>query len=349
MSAVQKIGILTFHLGPNHGGFLQAWSLAEFLKSEGFEVEIINYKNQTLYEDEKFKPWVYRRPFKLYHEWVKRGVFEKLYRQLPLSEFSTDPARISWNQYGAIVVGSDVVWDYRWERLGKDPAFFGHFGEDFQGKLISYAPSVGTVKPETPIPEWVGIGLEKFSAISVRDRATGDLVEKALGTRPLQVVDPTWLDMEFFEDSSERDPLLVVYAYSMTPEMRDETIHYARKHGLRIVAVGYFHGWADENNLRMSPLEWPALLKRARAVVAGTFHGTLYALKTQCAFVTPWNPTIENRVGSILRDLDLEDRMIRDAGQLGKTLDQQLDYQQIKSRASVLVNTSRDFLKKALS
>lgn len=348
MALVQKIGILTFHLGPNHGGFLQAWSLVKFLKSEGHEVEIINYKNATLYEDEKFKPWVYRRPFKLYHEWVKRGVFDKLYQKLPLSEFSTDPAQVAWDQYDAIVVGSDVVWDYRWARLGKDPVFFGHFGKDFVGRLISYAPSVGTVTPDCPIPEWVGSGLDKFSAISVRDRATGDLVEKVSGTRPLQVVDPTWLDMEFFEDSSEREPLLVVYAYSMSPEMRDETIHYARKHGLRIVAVGYFYGWADENNLRMSPLEWPALLKRAKVVVAGTFHGTLYAIKCQCRFVTPWNATIENRVGSVLKDLGLEDRMIQDSKSFESTLDQSLDYQEIKERASKMVRESRDFLLGAL-
>ena len=39
-----KIGIFTFHWATNYGAILQAYALQEYLKSQGNEVEIINYK-----------------------------------------------------------------------------------------------------------------------------------------------------------------------------------------------------------------------------------------------------------------------------------------------------------------
>lgn len=38
-----KIGILTFHWSDNYGAVLQCYALQEYLKSQGHEVEIINY------------------------------------------------------------------------------------------------------------------------------------------------------------------------------------------------------------------------------------------------------------------------------------------------------------------
>ena len=39
------IGILTFHRGPNHGGYLQAAELVAAVRRAGHDVEIINYQN----------------------------------------------------------------------------------------------------------------------------------------------------------------------------------------------------------------------------------------------------------------------------------------------------------------
>ena len=39
-----KIGIVTFHSAHNYGAVLQAWSLQEYLKQQGHEVEIVNLR-----------------------------------------------------------------------------------------------------------------------------------------------------------------------------------------------------------------------------------------------------------------------------------------------------------------
>ena len=39
-----KKGILTFNSAHNYGAVLQAWSLQEYLVSQGHTVEVINYR-----------------------------------------------------------------------------------------------------------------------------------------------------------------------------------------------------------------------------------------------------------------------------------------------------------------
>ena len=48
-----KIGILTFHWATNYGAVLQCFALQEYLRSQGHDVEVINYKPKQ-YDDNVF-------------------------------------------------------------------------------------------------------------------------------------------------------------------------------------------------------------------------------------------------------------------------------------------------------
>lgn len=339
-----RVGILTFHLGPNHGGYLQAYCLCEYIKSMGHTVEIINYKNASHHDHETFRPWIYRRPFKLYHAWVKERVFQKAYKDLDLSEFTTSVDEVRWNDYDAVVFGSDVVWDYTWPWLGHDHVYFGDFGGSYQGKRVAYAPSTGTTPPETEIPDWVSEGLASFDGICARDEATATLVQRATGSRPQLVVDPTWLDMSYREIKVEKKKHLVIYAFEVSDQEREAIQAYASKHGLEIVALGYYLPWADRNDMKLGPLEWPRVMEEAEVVVAGTFHGTLYAIKTQSQFVTLFNERIKYRVQKPLEASGLEKRMLRRPEELESLMHEKIDYQQVMQQLSPYVEASRNYL-----
>lgn len=344
-----KIGILTFHLGPNHGGYLQAHSLCEYIKSMGHDVEIINYKNAHHHDRETFRPWIYRRPFKLYHAWIKERVFQKAYKDLPLSEFTMDVHTVEWEKYDAVVIGSDVVWDFSLPWLGHDHVYFGDFGGEYNGKKIAYAPSSGSVHPETPIPTWVKEGLAGMDGICARDENTASIVRSACGRDPLVVVDPTWLNMEFRETPVAKENYLVVYAYEVSKEEQKAIVAYARKNGLKIIALGYYQAWADENNMKLGPLEWLATMERATAVVAGTFHGTLYAIKSQSQFVTLYNDRIKFRIQKPLQAANLEDHMLDSSSDFETIMDQKIDYKDVMKRLSPYIQGSRDYLAQHLS
>lgn len=342
-----KIGILTFHLGPNHGGYLQAYCLQEFISSLGHDVEFINYKNEGHHQSEIFRPWIYRRPFKLYQAWIKEKVFQKAYKTLKMSNFTTTKSEVDWNEYDVIVVGSDVVWDYNMERLGRDPVYFGDFGTEFKGKLISYAASCGTIDVNKKTPEYVTKGLSNFDHIAVRDVASQTIVERSIGVAPQLVVDPTWLFIEP-NNEKEKDPILLVYAYDVPIAFSKEIRAYAKKHQLKIVAIGYYHGWADVNEMRMSPLEWASMMRKATAVVSGTFHGTLYAIRCQTRFITIFNKTIENRVKRPLELSDLEYRMLKSPETFNEVMDREIDYDTVLKKLTEEVDSSKNYLKSIL-
>lgn len=339
-----KVGILTFHLGPNHGGYLQAYCLHEYITSLGHEVEFINYKNEGHHRSELYRPWIYRNPFKLYQAWVKERIFQKSYKTLEMSEFTTEKSDVEWNKYDVIVVGSDVVWNYKLERLGHDTVYFGGFETEFKGKLASYAASCGTVNADDDIPEYVSKGIADFDHIGVRDSTTQTIVERSIGVIPQLVVDPTWLFIE--EDQElEKDPILMVYAYDVSESFRVKITDYAVKHGLKVVAIGYYHSWADVNEMRMSPLKWAAMMRKATVVVAGTFHGALYAIRCQTQFVVIHNEKINNRLKRPLEISNLEYRSLKKADEFEEVMDTSIDYEVVIKKINIEVDKSKDYLK----
>lgn len=341
-----KIGILTFHLGPNHGGYLQAYCLQEYLTTLGHDVEFINYKNEHHHQSEIFRPWVYKNPFKLYQAWVKEGVFKKAYKTLPKSDFTTDKSEVDWNSYDVISVGSDVVWDYNMVRLGRDSVYFGDFGIEYKGKLISYAASSGTVDADEDIPLYVKEGIKNFDAIAVRDTSSQKIVNRSIGETPLLVVDPTWLFLEYKEPVPKED-ILLVYAYDIPAVFKKEIVSYAKTNKLKIIAIGYQHSWADINEMKMSPLEWASLMRKAKAVVSGTFHGTLYAIRCQTQFITVYNKKIEYRVKRPLELCGLEHRMLKTPENFRSVMDENIDYKSIMSSLEPEVELSKAYLKEA--
>jgi hypothetical protein len=247
-----------------------------------------------------------------------------------------------------VVIGSDVVWDFSWHWLGHDHVYFGDFGREYSGKRIAYAPSSGTVDPDTPIPTWVKEGLSGMDGICARDENTANIVRDTCGRDPLVVVDPTWLDMEYRETTVAKEKHLVVYAYEVSKEEQKAIVSYARKNDLKIIALGYYQAWADQNNMRLGPLEWPAIMERATAVVAGTFHGTLYAIKTQSQFVTLYNDRIKYRVQKPLETSCLEHRMLSKASDFESVMNGKIDYCSVMEKLHPHVQSSRDYLAEQL-
>ena len=77
-----KIGILTFHNAHNFGGCLQAYALKEFLKFQGADVSIINYRNPTVYNlyPKKLKAKYLLYDFKHPRELIKKFRLNRDYR-----------------------------------------------------------------------------------------------------------------------------------------------------------------------------------------------------------------------------------------------------------------------------
>lgn len=349
-----RVGILTFHLGANYGAYLQAWCLTQAVRELGHDASLINYKNKVLLDSNSLKPWVYRRPFRLLHDFRKYRAFHKAHVHMRLEPFTSDPARVDWNAYDAIVVGSDIVWNCELPYMGQDRSYFGQFQVAYRGRLIAYAPSIGPMNPSYAAPSWVAEGLKKFHSIAVRDANTQQFVENQIGSRPPLVVDPTWLATQTetaqlsYKPRTSRE-ILLVYSFPLKGRMVDEIKSFARKHNLLTVGVGYWQNWCDRNWPDVDPFEWVQLFRQAKYIVSGTFHGTLYAIREQRPFCLLANEGSDNKVSTALAITGLKNRHTSDPAAIERILLQPTDYDAVKTKLEEQRRQSLLQLKQALS
>jgi len=355
-----RAGILTFHRGPNYGGFLQAWWLRRSIEALGCEVEVINYKNEAHYRLERRARIHAKRVRGMFREFLglplerkRRRVFEECYPQLAQGDVLHDSGSIDWARYDVVVVGSDVVWDYTSPQFGSDPIYFGLAPSAEKSRWISYAASAGKAADDPPLRPELAQSLSRFTHVSVRDRATSDLVMGATRREPTLVTDPTWLPLnDPAGDFNGADRVLAVYGYVSFPKHVVRQIQeYARRHSLRIASYGYYHPWADKSYGGLTPFEWVDAIGAAHSLATGTFHGALYGILLRKRFVVIGNAWIRSKIAAPLKDAKAENLLISEATQVLPRFESQSS-EQAADRLSAIYGArvhSEQFLSHALN
>lgn len=286
MKNKKKFGILTFHRGPNYGGFLQAWHMREAIRSLGYDATLINYQG-LLHQKNELVNFQLR---KLSPGHLKGVVLHSLKSRpfkLPVAElsdqpFTNDASNISWELYEKIVVGADVVWNFTDPVHGNDPVFFGAHPAQQKTSFVAYAPSCGDTSATDAFPDYVKDGLKRFSSVHVRDNTTADLVERVTGTRPELVVDPTWLQADP-PSHCKKIPVglkyALIYGQGATGQRGKAIGTFCKKHSLSVVSAAFPCEATTHRLYSIDPYEWVDLFRRAECVITSTFHGLLYAIK----------------------------------------------------------------------
>ena len=278
----KKIGVLTFHKCINYGSYWQARCLVEGLRRQGHDAELLDHDCKCIRRAElrcAFQPKLPERTprAELRQYASKTRKFVDAIAALPLSRTFSLHEPEAMDHYDAIVVGSDEVWNFRHPWYGSKPLFFGD--EVKADRLVSYAASFGNHSAWNGIdPEWAS-KLDRFSALSVRDRNSWHLVQGGTGREPQIVLDPClqFADLAGSEDSVQGDYALV-YGHGFPLWLQTAVRRWAERLGLRLLSVGYSNAWADEQRIGAGPIEFARLMSGARAVVTNFFHGCVFAL-----------------------------------------------------------------------
>lgn len=304
-SSKPRVGVLTYHNGPNFGGFMQAWHLVQAIRSLGYNAHAVNYLHQAHDKSNEIKiPLKNLSSLKANIFWAlkKRG-FRNIEKELCCHDYTTDSSKVPWDEFDAIVVGSDIVWDYQNSEFGHDPAYFGDIPQLKDKPMIAYAASCGPADPEGPFPDYIKDGLERFVSIGVRDGATARLVKNASGLESEIVVDPTWLG----DDPSIRwaglpsSKYLFAYGGHINPVMGSHLKSYCEEHGLQLVSALTSNRHADKMYRTLTPFQWVQLFENSEATaIVGTLHGTLFTMKYGRPFVLVNSPAISPKIAQIL-------------------------------------------------
>jgi len=347
-----KIGILTFHNAINPGAYAQAFALMNIIKNFGHEVEIINYIRPRATFNYLLNIFLNKNPIDVFLKTKRYLKYRKCHKRFNLNpkNFVINPMKLKTDKYDVIIVGSDVVWNYKRSLMSPGRIFFG-IGLHPK-KLISYAASCGTENIGDVPPNFVIGGLKNFSTISVRDENSKDIVKKYVGVDAEIVLDPTLLfDFSGYEILPKVKDYLLVYtfrSFGLSSSQIKQIKNFARQKNIQIIAINSRQKWCDKNVIAVDPFEWLGYFKNAAYIITTTFHGTIFSIKYNADFCVIDNPFTHNKTQGILSELNLQNRVSSDNNSIENILNNKIDYNMVDSKLNFLKNKSLNFLKRAL-
>ena len=361
---MKKIGILTNWNVPNYGAYLQAYAMQKVIsglcpKDSVVQIAYLNKKHYNMY----YGFWDFRHRLfvinpKTYIGSLKKMMlrrkaiaFQKYYRQIPNAKLQEGKVR----QFDTVVLGSDIIWAYTMEHNSGDEKLFGiGVGAD---RVISYAPSFGSVDVQAEVPSYVAEGLKKMAAVSVREENSADIVEKITGKRPQVVLDPTFLwDFENDENVSEPSAskaYILVYGSFFSDNLINGVVEYAKRNGLTIIcldSLGDKFKWCDRtvSMKNMTPFEWLGYFKRAAAVMTSTYHGLVFSLINKKPIIFHPTKFILDKAEDLIDCLHLREVLIEDRT-FAEKIQYHWDYELIYEKLSSVKDESLQYLKGALA
>ena len=352
----KRLGILTFHRCINYGSYWQARCLADGLAEMGADAMLLDHRSAPIASKElrcAFRPILPaatpRADFPAYGRKIRR--FVQAFEHLPLSQAFPLRQPEEVDEYDAVVVGSDEVWNLRHPWYGGCATFYG---DGFRSPLIAYAASFGNQDAADGLADHWADRLRKFSSLSVRDENSRSIIGATLGAEAEVVLDPC---LQFpppcvwQADEPRRDGYIALYGHNFPGWLSRHVSAFAQANGRCVVSIGYRNDWADEQCLDAGPGEFAALMAGADAVVTSFFHGCVFALLNRRPFVTVPSRYRFNKVHDLMGRLGTQRHIATvetKAGDYAALLSEPLD-PAVGDRLSQLRIRSTDFLLGALA
>jgi exopolysaccharide biosynthesis predicted pyruvyltransferase EpsI len=165
----------------------------------------------------------------------------------------------------------------------------------------------------------------------VRNAFTAELVEKTTGKRPKIICDPTLatdLPTESLSDITTPYILLYVINRPRNLTLAQQVIDFWKKTNSDKIPIysitpaelkGQETLTVDRAIYDISPFQWHYLIANANLVITDSFHGTIFSLKNHRNFaILNNNLKTASRFKSLLRDVDLEERIINGENEIYK-------------------------------
>lgn len=377
MVIIMKIGIITFNSAHNYGAVLQAWALQEYLKREGHQVEIINYRLPAT--DNLYRLYVPRNPFKndklneavhalqylkksrtepdkarKYHEF-ERFINHTLNTTEPMTKLA-ELKKANFD-YDIMIAGSDQIWNGGLTS-GVNPAYLLSFGKN-EIKRISYAASIG--RDEIPEIEHLFFSryLRDFDYISVREEKAKEAISKLTDKEVSVVLDPTLLLQKEMYDKLKKDPKVkqdYIYVHNVHLKKTDKRLNAMAEEISKRTGLPIVHNREDydfTNELKKftngSPEEFVGYIANAEYVIANSFHATVFSIIYQRDFITIPHFQNPERMRHLLDSLGIANHMIASPGELPEDLTAlNIDYAAVEMASFILQEKSADFLRNAM-
>lgn len=346
-----NISILTFSKGDSYGAVLQSFALNYILREWGYNVEFIHLV------------W--------YNSWRQRLLriitpaashFEAFRKQY-LSSFS-EPCLNEGDLIKSIskadlcIVGSDQVWNP--DITGKlvEHYFFDFLPEGLP--RIAYAASFGNDRWEKDeMVDSIASHLEKFSAISVREKSGVEICHNVFQVEATQVLDPTLLIEDYSSciNIVKAKTKIVSFKFSPSTTYYELLSFFSKELNQEVITMDPIHRNSSYKMLQFHILPfasvegWLGNIKSASLIVTDSFHCTVFAILHRKQFIViPADQKRKGRIYSLLSDLGLLDRYYDDIDYVynSSRWKNQIDYEKVFTIINKKRTESLNFLKRSI-
>lgn len=315
-----RICTITCSNSDNHGARLQAYALARYLKDQGHEVFIIDYRPPYLdpsyrifyWPGSSLKEWAkffFRFPQRIRSKARHKSFVSFSERYLPLTSKiyrSVHDLRQNPPAADLYIAGSDQIWNTFFPN-GTDPAFYLDFGAP-SIRRESYAASFATNDLRPGTEDFVKTNLARFERISVREAAGLTILERLGIHGGIREDDPVFLlsakQWEEMADGTGRgEHYLLVYDFFSDPALKEKARKTAKDRNLSIYAACPFRQhYADRNYTTAGPETFVSLVRNATCVVTNSFHAIAFCIIFQRKFVFVERPDgLNERITDLLK------------------------------------------------
>lgn len=363
---MKTVKTITCHDVYNVGAGLQAYALVTYLKEQGYDAQILDYKPEYLtrhyrlnvVSNPRFDKPLVRELYLLAKlpgrlralKSRKKQEFDAFRREYlpvtPQSFSSNEELRKSCPAADAYIAGSDQIWNPLFPN-GKDPAFYLDFVR--AGKKISYAASFAVQELPQERCDEVRDRLSSFDAVSVREKSGAAILEQ-LGIPGVQVCDPVFLLPQdawnaLIGDRSNADKTLFVYDFDNSDLIAETAGQIKAELGLPV--LGYFsRSYADRVD-ESGPVRFLRNIAGSAVVLSNSFHATAFSLILHKDFyVVGRKEAINTRMVDLLSELGLSDRYLVDPGDWKKA--KPIDWDRVDLLLNRQIVRSKAFLREAL-
>lgn len=299
------IGLVGNWSYPNYGSELTNYALYHALKTSGYSVLMIEWAEDAewkpygitqLFEEEPYEYSEIAYPAKNHSE------LEKYNRQCRMFVQGSDQLL---HPFLYQVFGKNVILDW------VDPS----------KKKIGYALSFGHIPVyyEEMVRREIAFYLDKFDAVSVRERDAVGFMREEFGVEAQEVLDPVFLcGQETYRKLAEKYVVEqgddTLFAYLLDPTERTPQVlrDIAHEKGLELFLVSDAAKEGCQAWKQSVPLEkWLGNLINSRFVIADSFHGICLSIifrKEFIAICNKWRGAV--RFLSLLGQLGLQERLV---------------------------------------
>lgn len=313
---MKSIGIITIHNSQNnYGGVLQSFGLYEYLRSQGYKVEVIDLHRPNTHPDYVMSPrYTFMRSNTSWLQYLKARILELLGKRhlfdpkvgsnwnphavkkfnefnstIQLSKAYTYIPDLYANppKYDAYISGSDQLWNPT-QPYCLEP-YFLTFVNDNQTLKLSYATSIGITdlydQEKKKFKKW----LSSYDVISVREQQAADLLHEISGREIKRVPDPTFLlDPEQWKsmasNQSAQEKYILVFSLGKNYEIVKKAIELAEAMSCKVKVIDQNYVFPILYNVEpvtdAGPLDFVGLIKNAYLVLTDSFHCTVFSLIT---------------------------------------------------------------------